>query len=449
MTEDKRKIYQVIEITRLIKYTLEDEIGDVWIEGECSNVGRPGSGHIYFTLKDAGAQLQCAFFKGSQRGLKVDIKDGTKIRAYGQITVYEQRGQYQMIVRQVEEAGKGSLHEAFEKLKKKLADEGLFDEKHKNPIPLLPQHIGVVTSATGAALQDFFNVINRRYPNLHIVLAPVRVQGEGAAQEIADAIDRFNRHSQMDVLVIGRGGGSLEDLWCFNEEVVARAIAHSGIPIISAVGHEIDFTISDFVADLRAPTPSAAAEIVVGQKADFDERIAQYSNALRNGLERTLLRLRQRLTAASKSYVFKQPESLVRHYRQELGHTQTRLRHLLRDRWQTTHQLTDELGLRMTHQIERRLQHVRQQIERAPIQLESSLSQHVKSAKQEVQSAERQLRALSPLGVLDRGYSITWSETGEIIRDLTQVTETEKIETQLAKGRISSTITNVEQKEPS
>ena len=266
----ERRVLTVTELTRLIKAALESEVGTVWVEGEVSNLRQPSSGHLYFTVKDANAQITAVLFRGDQQRLKFKPRDGLQVRVYGEISVYERSGNYQIIVRVLEEAGKGALQAKFEELKEKLQKEGLFDPARKKAIPLLPRHVGVVTSPTGAAIHDILNVISRRFPNLHLVLAPVKVQGEGAAREIAAAIEFLNRRGGFDVLIVGRGGGSLEDLWCFNEEIVARAIAASRIPVISAVGHEIDFTISDFVADLRAATPSAAAELVVGRKDAFE-----------------------------------------------------------------------------------------------------------------------------------------------------------------------------------
>ncbi|NLB54992.1 MAG: exodeoxyribonuclease VII large subunit, partial [Lentisphaerae bacterium] len=248
------KIFRVSEINRLIKAMLEDEIGEAWVEGEISNLRRPASGHLYFTLKDDSAQISAVMFKGSQFTLPFKPEDGMLVNAYGQITVYERGGQYQLIVRKMIESGQGALQAKFEALKRKLTAEGLFDPERKKKLPLLPTRIGVITSHTGAAVRDIINVLSRRFNNLNILIGSVKVQGEGAAEEIAQMIRLMNQRPDIDVLIVGRGGGSIEDLWAFNEECVARAIADSGIPVISAVGHETDFTICDFVADVRAPT---------------------------------------------------------------------------------------------------------------------------------------------------------------------------------------------------
>jgi exodeoxyribonuclease VII large subunit len=265
----QKNIYSVFEITKKIKNLLEENIHDVWVRGEISNLRTAASGHIYFTLKDEAAVIKAVLFRGYQKAVPFDLADGMKVIVHGNIDVFEKRGEYQIIIDLMEPEGIGALQLAFEQLKEKLQKEGLFDESHKKKIPAFPDTIGVITSPTGAALRDILHVIGRRYKGIRIIIYPVLVQGEGAAEEIVEAIGIANRRKEVDVLLVGRGGGSIEDLWAFNEEIVARAIYDSGIPIISAVGHEIDYTISDFVADLRAPTPSAAAELVVKNKVEL------------------------------------------------------------------------------------------------------------------------------------------------------------------------------------
>jgi exodeoxyribonuclease VII large subunit len=415
--QDNRRIYAVAEITRLIKTTLENEFGNIWIEGEISNLRKPSSGHLYFTLKDETSQMRAVLFRGARTSL--EIRDGMKVRAYGQITVYERSGDYQVIVRKIEDAGKGQLQAAFEALKKKLSEEGLFDAARKKPIPILPQHVGVVTSPTGAAIRDILNVVSRRFPNLHILIAPVKVQGEGAAEQIARAIDFLNERGGIDVMIVGRGGGSLEDLWCFNEEVVARAIARSKIPVISAVGHEIDFTISDFVADMRAPTPSAAAELVVGQKEAFEEHVKEMARRLERGLKASWLEWKNRLTAAARSYVFREPQNLVQQFVQRIESYRMRMSHELTQVVQVRQQQLDELNMKMSYRMETRRQVLAQDLKRL----------------------SAQLTALSPLAVLDRGFSITWRENGEILRRLDGVEIGEQLQTQVSNGMIKSRVT--------
>ena len=423
---DSRKIYSVTELTRKIKSTLENAVGEVWIEGELSNVRRPSSGHVYFTIKDENAQIAAVLFRGSQRGMSFVPSDGILVRAFGEITVYERNGNYQVIVRRLEEGGKGSLQAQFEKLKEKLREEGLFDESRKRPLPALPQHVGIVTSATGAAVRDILNVVSRRFPNLHIVIAPVSVQGEAATPEIAAAIDTLNRIGGFDVLIVGRGGGSLEDLWCFNEEAVARAIARSRIPVISAVGHEIDFTISDFVADVRAPTPSAAAELVVGRKDAFEERLRERSRALVGAVREAALRYRNRLLQAGGSYVFREPRNLVMRGRQNLDNLHARMKHGMRGRIRETRQRADDAGLRL---------------------LQATRAGR-RSAGHELRRLETQLRALSPLAVLERGYSITYdAETGGIVRSTADVKVGRSLRTRVTDGDIVSDVKNTAPRE--
>lgn len=418
--EPARRVYGVAELTRLIKATLENEVGSVWIEGEISNFVRASSGHLYFTLKDADAQIRAAMFRGNAMYLKFQPRDGMKVRVQGGVTVYEKRGEYQVIVRRLEEAGKGDLQEQFEKLKAKLQAEGMFDPARKRRLPLLPQRIGIVTSPTGAAIRDMLNVLTRRYPNLRITLLPVRVQGAGAAEEIAAAIDLFNTLRNVDVLIVGRGGGSLEDLWSFNEEVVARAVARSRIPTVSAVGHEIDFTICDFVADLRAPTPSAAAELVVQPKAVWEDTLRGQARHLASALENRLLAMKNRYTRAARSYVFREPRNLARIHRQRLDAHREKLAALLVGAAQQKQQRLDELGLRLGHRMEVRTQALRQQLDRLA----------------------SQLRALGPLAVLERGYSITQAADGRVVRDPSHVKPGDRLTTRVAKGRIDSVVEN-------
>ncbi len=462
---DHRKIFQVAELARLIKAALESEFGNVWLEGELSNVLYHGSGHIYFTIKDAEAQIQGAMFRGSQRNLQVRLKDGLKVRIFGKITSYAPRSQYQIIASQIEEAGKGSLQEQFEALKKKLAAEGLFAPERKKKLPLLPQHIGIVTSPSGAAIRDILNILGRRFPNLHVLLAPVRVQGEGAALEIAAAVDLLNARGGLDVLIVGRGGGSLEDLWCFNEEVVARALARSRLPIISAVGHEIDFTISDFVADLRAPTPSAAAELLIGNKEDFVMQLRRQGARLAGALKTQMLELRNRLTAAAGSYVFREPQNLVRRSRDRIEALRAAMAGELRNAAQQRSQQVDELGLRMQHQIELRRAACRQSLQDAnprmaralrtatqrtalhtqelQLRLGHGMSTARAAAAQDLRRVAAQLNALSPLAVLERGFSLTRLAGGAIIRDAADALVGTRIETRLAQGTLESKVTDV------
>ncbi|MBI4352498.1 MAG: exodeoxyribonuclease VII large subunit [Candidatus Omnitrophica bacterium] len=308
MLQVERQIYSVSEITANIRYLLEEHFSGVWVEGEVSNFKlHNASGHMYFSLKDETAQLQCVMFRRENQGLGFELKEGLKVLCFGRISVYPIRGQYQLYVERIEPKGVGVLQLRFEELKEKLRKEGLFEESRKKPIPYLPNRIGLVTSIDGAALHDILKVLDRRFSNVHVLVYPVQVQGAGAAESIARAIDDFNDWENADVLIVGRGGGSLEDLWAFNEEVTARAIFRSDIPVISAVGHEVDFTIADFTADLRAPTPSAAAELVVPLKEELALKITDWKGRLFQAVAGRMKLLKRELEVLEQSRALRDP----------------------------------------------------------------------------------------------------------------------------------------------
>ena len=395
----KRKIYKVSEITRQIHLLLEAEFPNVWIEGEISNFKRHSSGHIYFTLKDETAQINAVFFARENQSLRFEPKDGLQVICAGRISVYDQRGQYQVYVQRMEPKGLGALQLAFLQLKEKLEKEGLFDPSRKKPIPDYPRRIGIVTSPTGAAIQDMLKIFRKRSFGFHILIFPVRVQGDGAGAEVARAIDVLNRGPELDLVIVGRGGGSIEDLWAFNEEVVARAIARSKIPIISAVGHEIDWTIADFVADFRAHTPTAAAEKVVMHWDELHERLRGYRERMQVSIQGLLASKRDQWNHIKDSYAFRQPLSYLRQ----------------------TAQRVDEL-LR---------------------QVQNYLRGAVLQKKQAFQSLVGKLEALSPLRVLERGYSLTFDASGKLLRESKQVKVSETIRTRLSSGIIESNVTKV------
>jgi exodeoxyribonuclease VII large subunit len=402
MNQEKEKhIYTVSEITRYIRALLEDSFPGVWIEGEISNYVLHSSGHMYFSLRDSNAVLKCAMFKRANEKLKFKPKDGMKVICFGNISVYEARGDYQLVVEEVEPKGVGALQLQFEELKKKLQKEGLFDAARKIPIPYLPTAIGVVTSPTGAAIRDILNIARRRFANVEIIINPVRVQGEGAAKEIAEAIRQFNRLKNIDVMIVGRGGGSLEDLWAFNEEAVARAIYDSEIPVISAVGHEIDYTICDFVADFRAPTPSAAAELVIPRKEDLVNSINTFRIRLKNALVSRLDVLKERLSMLASSYIMRQPMNLIMQFAQRI----------------------DELGKDASAAFDR------------------LINTRGEKFKRLVQTLE----ALSPLAILTRGYSVTVKlPEGAILKDTKSLKENDLVETKLGKGKFKSRVEEVD-----
>jgi exodeoxyribonuclease VII large subunit len=341
-------ILTISELTRRIKNTLETSFNNVTVEGEISNFKRHSSGHLYFTLKDGTAQLQAVIWRARAAHLLFTPQDGMKVIAKGNITVYETRGQYQLDVIQLQPLGIGELQIAFEKLKQKLAAEGLFNSEHKKELPEYPERIGIITSPTGAALQDMLNIINRRFAAVDVILYPVKVQGDGAAQEIADAIKAFNKYRNIDVLIVGRGGGSLEDLWAFNEEIVARAIFASKIPIVSAVGHEIDFTIADFVADLRAPTPSAAAELILRDSKDIIENIRNYCYTMEQNIRSIINNKREKIVSLVSSYSFNQPKDLLRQYSQRVDELERNLDQVVLHRISIFNQQSVSLSKRLS-----------------------------------------------------------------------------------------------------
>ena len=316
----------VSQLNRQVKSLLEKGLGRLWVEGEISNIARPASGHLYFSLKDASAQIRCAFFRQRQRGPTIGLKNGDQVLAFGRVSLYEPRGDYQLIVEQVEPAGEGALKRQFEVLKKKLAAEGLFDEDRKQPLPELPERIGVITSPSGAAVRDVLTVLGRRFPSIPVVIYPAAVQGEAAPGELMRALETAVRRDECDVLIIGRGGGSLEDLWAFNDEGLARAIADSPIPVISAVGHEVDFTIADFVADVRAPTPSGAAELVVPDRGDWLRAINSFATRIARLGQRALEDRGQSLDWLTRRLLRTSPQQRLLRQHERLHDVQRRMR---------------------------------------------------------------------------------------------------------------------------
>src|SRR5919109_2451011 len=321
----ERTIFTVSEVNERIKIVLEDTFFDIWVEGEISNLRTPSSGHSYLTLKDEHSQIRAVLFKMQRRYLRFDPKDGMLVLARGRISLYEPRGEYQLVIDYLEPKGIGALQIAFEQLKTRLAQAGLFDPARKRPLPVLPRGIGIVTSPTGAVIRDMLQILRRRFANLHVCIYPVRVQGDGAAAEIARGVAALNGHPGIDVIVVARGGGSLEDLWAFNEETVAQAIYTSKIPVISAVGHEIDYTIADFVADVRAPTPSAAAELVIRNKSELHAELQALAQRLERAIHQRLEAFRARLEAWQQRRALKEPWAPLRTLEQQLDELSARL----------------------------------------------------------------------------------------------------------------------------
>jgi exodeoxyribonuclease VII large subunit len=443
-----RRVWSVTEITSRVKRLLEQQVGEVWVSGEISNLRVQSSGHSYFTLKDPGAQLQCVLFRGAGATARAALRDGLKVVLQGDVTVYEPRGQYQLIVRTVELQGVGALQAAFERLKQKLAAEGLFDETRKRPIPRLPRRIGVVTSPTGAALQDVLHVLERRYAGLELILAPCRVQGTGAEQEIAAAITALNAFSaatpasRLDVILLTRGGGSLEDLWAFNEEAVARAIAASAVPVVSAVGHEIDFTIADFVADLRAATPSAAAELLTAGYLESREAVPRLQQRLRRAVNQPVGAGREALVGLSRRLGRAHPRRWLDDRLQRLDDLQTALARRGRDLLRMQRQALQAAVARLAALRPRR--RLREDRERAAA-LAAALGQGaravVSEAARRVDRLSTRLDLLSPVNVLARGYSITLdAQTGRVLRQADETAPGRRLRTRLHSGEVTSVV---------
>lgn len=388
----ERKIYTVSELNREIKTILEDSYPQVWVEGEISNFKMYSSGHMYFSIKDESSQISAVIFNGVNRSFKFKLENGLKVIARGKISAYPKRGEYQIIIDVLEPSGKGALHLAFEQLKAKLEKEGLFDQRRKRPIPLLPKKIGIVTSPTSAAIRDIISIITRRFANVEILLYPVRVQGDEAKGEIVQAIEFLNeRYPELDVLLVGRGGGSYEDLWAFNEEIVAMAIAGSKIPIISCVGHEVDFTIADFVADLRAPTPSVAAELVVKNKTELVHTISNLRHHIMNYMQLLVSRYDEKIKYLSQSRALRNPVEIIDERLQEI------------DDFQNT--------------------------------LTESLRQNIQNKEGDFRRISEKLNILSPLNILGRGYSICWKyPENSIVKEASALKSNDNIRVRLHKG---------------
>jgi exodeoxyribonuclease VII large subunit len=431
-----RYILTVSELTQEIKNILDLKFSDIWIEGEISNLRIPPSGHIYFTLKDDFSQIRAVLFKMQARTLRFVLQDGLHVVCRGRVSVYERRGEYQLILEEVEPKGIGALQLAFLQLKDRLEKEGLFAPAHKKPIPMVPQTIGIVTSPTGAVIRDMLHIIHRRFENVHILLHPVRVQGEGASLEIAKAIEDFNKRMNVDVIIVGRGGGSLEDLWSFNEEIVVRAIYHSKIPIVSAVGHETDYTISDFVADLRAPTPSAAAELVVREKREIKNTLHYLEERLENQILQTLQENRTNLSHLKK--MLTDPRKKIEEYFLRADDLVNRFRILTswilkRKRERSLH-LSERLSLQNPIQ---RVKNLRLAISEIGKRLGQTMRYSVEIQRQKVEGIFGKLGSLSPLSILQRGYSITRKFPSlQILRDAAHIREGDKVEVRLHKGTL-------------
>jgi len=440
----EKTILTVSRLTSLLRGVLEENFEQLWVQGEVSNLSLPSSGHCYFTLKDSGAQLRCVMFKSSVKNLKFCPTDGMALIVRGHISVYDQRGEYQLICEYMEPAGVGALQTAFVQLKEKLASEGLFAEEHKRALPRFPHRVGVVTSPTGAAIHDILNVLKRRFASLEVQLYPVRVQGEGAALEIAKAIDDMNRMAEVDVLIVGRGGGSLEDLWAFNEEVVARAVHRSKIPIISAVGHETDWSICDFAADLRAPTPSAAAEMVIATADELRGQVQALSRQLTRLIESRLATLDAAVVALRRA--LHDPRTLLGHLAQRMDDLNDRLDMALSNSVKRRQEYYNNLENSLQYLTPaNRIKSLGQRIGLLSAQAESLIKRRIDQDKQSFGDNAARLEVLSPLKTLARGYAIaSRADNGRVVTDAAELCAGESLLVTLHRGRAHCRIESLE-----
>lgn len=436
----EQRIYSIKDLNRYIRMKLESDqvLSDVWIRGEISNFTHHSSGHMYFTLKDEGSRIRAIMFATHNKRLPFMPKEGARVIARGNVSVYERDGQYQFYATQMQPDGIGSLYLAYEQLKQKLDAEGLFDTARKRNLPTHPASIGVITSPTGAAVRDIITTLQRRYPQAAIVLYPVLVQGKGAAPSIVKAIEAMNHMEEAQVMIVGRGGGSLEELWAFNEEAVARAIYASAIPVISAVGHETDFTIADFVADLRAATPTAAAELAVPHQEELRDQLLQREQRLRNALRQRLDTNRERLTRLRRSPVLLHPRRYMLQHAERMDMLQQRLIRAAGNR----SRLSAEKNARMRQVLERfnpreQIRSARKQTNMAQRQLESAMRAITKAGRQQLGAGIRQLDALSPLKVMARGYSLVYDEQEQrLIKSLKDVQPGDSIKIKVSDGQL-------------
>lgn len=482
----QKHVWKVSDLTQQIGNLLEGHFPDVWVEGEVSNYRPAQSGHLYFTLKDSRAQIRCVCFRDQLRGIKFRPDNGLHVTLRGSISVYELRGEYQIYVSHIEPVGLGALQLAFEQLKKKLQEEGLFDASRKKPLPVLPRCIGVVTSPKGAAIRDMLRVLKRRFKNVHVQIYPVSVQGDGAAAEIAQALRYFNRVKFAEVLILARGGGSLEDLWAFNEEPVARAIANSAIPVITGIGHETDFTIADFAADLRAPTPSAAAEVVVGSRDEFERHIAEHQHRIVQRTRFVLSEWRHRVRDLETHRGFRQIEMLLRRRgqriddlsaimadvlrlklasgRQRLTRAEARIASFdlraravaLRQRIEQSrqglrvglerlvtrkHRAFESLRFRLARMdLRARVSRLQRRWEKDSADLIVRIDRFLVARKRRLESVAIQLQERSPYHLLERGYAIAYDASGKVLRSPDQVAQGDDISVRLARGRLDATV---------
>ncbi len=437
-------VFSVSRLNREARVLLERGLGSLWLEGEVSNLSRPASGHWYFSLKDESAQVRCAMFRQRNLLVRFPVRDGAQVLARGRVSLYEPRGEFQFVVEHLEEAGEGLLRRRFEELKQRLAAEGLFDTRHKQPIPTLPRRIGVITSPTGAAIRDILHVLARRFPAIPVLVYPVAVQGAAAPGEIERAIALAGRRRDCDVLIVARGGGSLEDLWAFNDEAVARAIFACPIPIVSGVGHEVDVTIADFVADERAPTPSAAAERVVPDRAEWLRVMDATARRIVLAMRRHLVDGGQLLTGLERRLARVHPGTVLRQHAQRLDELESRMKLAVRSQLRhnaARHEATRAALLRASPLL--RLAAMRLRLEGSAQRLAVAARDAVGSGRRRFELALRTLDAVSPLATLGRGYAIVTDAAGHVLQETTDVRPGQRVTAKLARGSFHAEVTEL------
>jgi exodeoxyribonuclease VII large subunit len=442
MDLEERQIYSVLQLNREVKQLLQQNFPLLWVEGELSNLARPASGHIYFSLKDKQAQVRCAMFRNVNRGIAFQPENGMQVIVRARVGIYEPRGEYQLTIEHMEEAGVGVLQRKYEALKQKLTEEGLFEADKKQPLPTYPKNVSIVTSATGAAIRDILSVLQRRYPLLTIRIYAVPVQGDGSAAAIVDAIEEINKRKGCDVVIISRGGGSIEDLWSFNEEEVARAIHASKIPIVAGVGHEVDFTIADFVADVRAATPTAAAELITPHQDELLETFNQYESTLLYLLRDLLSNLHQSVDWMTQRLESLHPKQIIQRKQEYLIELQRRIHSAVKLKLSGQANLLSSLSLRFESQSPyARVREAKIKLIDLHKQMHRSIQTKLQHKQQALHALARTLDAVSPLGTLSRGYAIvSHLANGQILHDSKQVSREDEISIQLARGHISATV---------
>ena len=436
----ERRIWRVRDLVASVRTHIEREYADAWVEGEISNLRAQSSGHLYFTLKDENSQISVVMFRSSARLLRFRPADGMQVVVRGRVTVYEDRGQLQINAEYVEPKGAGALQIAFEQLKAKLEAEGLFEASRKKPIPALPRVIGIVTSPQAAALRDIVHVLHRRHHTVNVLIYPAQVQGEMGARELASGVRYFNRARNVEVIVIARGGGSAEDLAAFNDEGLARVIAASNLPLISAVGHETDFTIADFVADLRAATPSAAAELVIRSRQEVEEQMARLEGRVEKAMRYRLLMGRQRLTELAQHGAFGRMMDLIRRRQQTVDDLSNRLAHAQRDLLERHRRRFETLAAVRHYDLRLVLGGVRKELDARVAAMASAARKLLLQRRSRLEQLTSQMEALSPVAILERGYALVFDASGTLLKDADRVKAGDEIRARLARGEIAATV---------